>query len=129
MTNKSKQKHECKCCASFFPTKLLFKAHERKCVRMDIDNTISNSSSIRKRKLPSAVRFSLWNNTFGERVGFGTCYCCGREVTQQNFEAGHVQAKSKGGSDSLSNLRVLCRVCNNSMGSENLELFKTRYVF
>ena len=79
-----------------------------------------------KKKIPKATRMALWNRTFGERRGVGKCHCCGREVTQQAFECGHVVASSHGGSDALDNLRPLCAVCNRSMGAEDMTAFMAR---
>ena len=89
---------------------------------MDVDTCKSKNKS-----LPKAVRLALWNNTFGERQGVGTCCCCGRELTQQSFEAGHVQAASQGGSDTLDNLRPICGPCNRSMGNMNMNAYMTKY--
>ncbi len=57
----------------------------------------------------------------------GCCFCCSGQVTQHTFECGHVLPRSKGGSDMMDNLRVLCRACNRSMGSRDLLEFKTKY--
>ena len=81
----------------------------------------------KRKKLSQTVRFALWNNTFGERVGVGQCNCCSREVTQQSFEAGHVLSVAHGGSNALSNLKVICRACNASMGTTHLDEFKRLY--
>ena len=70
--------------------------------------------------MPSAVRVALWNAWHGSDSGTGSCFCCGTKVTQQDFEAGHVVAASKGGPCRVDNLRVLCRACNRSMGARNL---------
>lgn len=76
--------------------------------------------------IPKTVRVTLWNRTFGERNGVGHCHCCMREITQQNFECGHVIAVANGGSDTLDNLRPLCVMCNRSMGTENMDSFIKR---
>lgn len=77
--------------------------------------------------LPLAVRRAVWNQACGEDAGKGACFCCSGQVTQHTFECGHVQPRSKGGSDMLDNLRVLCRACNRSMGSRDLLEFKAKY--
>jgi len=115
--------HECPCCSVFFATKRLFNTHVKKCTQMDIE--VQQKKKL--KQIPSAVRFNLWNTTFGERCAFGPCHCCRREVTLQNFEAGHVVAKSQGGSDQISNLRVICRPCNRSMGSMNMDAYIEAY--
>jgi len=58
------------------------------------------------------------------------CYCCKLEpITYGNFECGHNVAHANGGSDELSNLRPICRLCNSSMGTKNLEDFKQQQGF
>ena len=82
----------------------------------------------RKRpQLNAALRMTLWNETFGEKNGTGQCYCCNREITQQVFEAGHVIAVANGGSDHISNLKVVCKKCNLSMGKTNMLDFRMKY--
>lgn len=87
------------------------------------------SKPIRSRRssVPGAVRFALWNRWHGCESGTGSCFCCGCKVTQQDFEAGHVVAASRGGGCSVDNLRVLCRACNRSMGSRNLLDFRAEH--
>ena len=77
--------------------------------------------------LPSAVRLAVWNEAFGDDAGKGKCVCCSAAVTQQTFECGHVVPRAKGGTDATSNLRVVCRKCNRSMGTRNLFEFKAEY--
>ena len=44
-----------------------------------------------------------------------------------NFDCGHIVAASEGGEDIVKNLVPICRLCNLSMGKENLNNFKNRY--
>ena len=73
--------------------------------------------------IPKATRTAVWNRFFGVRTGVGTCQCCRREITQQDFECGHVIAASNGGAAVLGNLRPVCRTCNRSMGATNMDDF------
>jgi 5-methylcytosine-specific restriction endonuclease McrA len=43
------------------------------------------------------------------------------------FDAGHIIAVTNGGSDNLDNLAPVCGTCNKSMGTQNLQDFKTVY--
>jgi hypothetical protein len=45
---------------------------------------------------------------------------CGGWVSQLKFECGHVIPVSKGGENTLENLRPVCNQCNKSMGTTNL---------
>ena len=78
----------------------------------------------RRKPLNYATRMSVWNVTFGEDIAFGQCYCCKRKVTQQDFEAGHVISVANKGSDHITNLRVVCRKCNLSMGVQDMNVFR-----
>ena len=56
--------------------------------------------------------------------------CCGiHEIKMNSFHCGHVLAVVNGGKTSVDNLRPICAACNLSMGTENLEDFKTRCGF
>lgn len=66
----------------------------------------------------------------GARNGIGYCWCCRSTIINTfDFEAGHVQARSKGGGDEIENLRPICGICNRSMGSENMIEFQKRNGF
>ena len=50
------------------------------------------------------------------------CLCCkANYITQHNFHCGHVVAEAKGGMLHVSNLRPICAVCNNSMGTTDMK--------
>ena len=88
---------------------------------------VNNSKSSKRRPIPRAVRFTVWNTYVGKSQGMGECCCCRAFVSQQDFECGHVLAASKGGSDDVANLRVLCHSCNSSMGSMHMDEFIRLY--
>ena len=76
-------------------------------------------------KLISKNRMS---NIFGEDIGKHLCYCCNKNwIRQNNFEAGHVIAECKGGKTNVDNLRPICRECNGSMGSKNMNEFMVEF--
>lgn len=77
--------------------------------------------------MPAAVRMAVWNTWHGVEKGTGDCFCCGGRVTQQDFECGHVVAAVHGGSNTVDNLRTLCRTCNRSMGDKDMLVFKRTY--
>lgn len=84
----------------------------------------SKMNHITKRyrpKITPKLRENVWNCKSTSQ----SCYCCGDEITVQNFECGHVIPVSLGGSTNLTNLRPICRQCNSSMGCQNLEEYKT----
>lgn len=86
----------------------------------------TSDSGVRRRPLSHAARMAVWNRWTegGMYAGSGPCHACGRLISQQEFECGHVVAVAHGGSDGLDNLRPLCRACNRSMGTKTLDEFK-----
>jgi 5-methylcytosine-specific restriction endonuclease McrA len=80
-----------------------------------------------RRSLPAAVRAAVWNTWNGRDAGTGPCQVCGFDISHQDFECGHVVAQSRGGRDTVDNLRPICRTCNRSMGADNLDDFKRQF--
>jgi hypothetical protein len=104
------------------------------CVLIEIQQTktmqtvqISPSTSKpcnKKKMITQAVRIVCWNTYIGEEVGKTLCLCCkSNNITQHNFHCGHVIAEAEGGTIHVNNLRPICAVCNNSMGTTNMILF------
>lgn len=80
-----------------------------------------STQSKKKKKITFSQRKNCWNEYIGKDVGTTKCLCCQRtDISQLDFECGHVVAEAKGGSNSISNLRPICRSCNGSMGTENM---------
>lgn len=74
--------------------------------------------------LPQSTRFACWNKWIGRDLGVAKCWCCNEnEISQQCFEAGHVQAKKRGGKNTIENLRPICGFCNRTMGIKNMFQF------
>jgi len=91
------------------------------------DNEMENNKKITPRKsIPKSLRMELWKNFFGHRY-YGSCFVCKSQIKKDYFEAGHVTSVAEGGSDTLENLRPICKTCNLSMGTMNLNDFKKKY--
>ena len=71
----------------------------------------------RKKRIPKKIRNDCWKKYGDEKC----CWICSDKLDFSNFEAGHIEAKSKGGSDTIDNLRPICSQCNKSQGSENMK--------
>jgi len=81
----------------------------------------------RRRTIPKAVKNSVWAKYIGANKAEGKCYVCKRTIHITDFDLGHNKARSKGGSDNISNLRPICRTCNTSMGTQSIESFKAKH--
>jgi len=82
----------------------------------------------RKKSIPTKIRQMTWNKWIGEDIGKTKCLCCKEtEITQMNFQAGHVKAESKGGKTTVNNLRPICSKCNQSMGTMNMFAYMRKY--
>lgn len=80
--------------------------------------------AIKKKKIPSKIRQTIWNTYIGIQYGQGKCYCCDFEIiSQANFHCGHIISEKEGGSLDIDNLRPICGNCNSSMGIENMYVF------
>lgn len=72
-------------------------------------------------RIPTNTRNNVWTKYNGQKDR-GYCYACGCIINRYNagWHCSHVIAHSKGGSNSVDNLRPCCRTCNLSMGDQNL---------
>lgn len=89
----------------------------------DISKCSEISKKYTKKGVPKALRTRLWKETFGDTL-IGTCYVCDRVLEFDNFDAGHIVAEANGGETTISNLRVVCKPCNQSCSTKNLDEFK-----
>jgi hypothetical protein len=82
----------------------------------------------RKAKIPAAVRKIVWNTYIGKDKNVGKCLCCDAEdISNINFECGHIKSEKNGGEVNIENLRPICGHCNKSIGSKNMDEFMTLY--
>jgi 5-methylcytosine-specific restriction enzyme A len=81
--------------------------------------TVKPAETEKRRNLEN-LRIPLWEMRFGKKENMGKCYLCGRELKISEYHISHIEPHSKGGSDDISNLEVLCSQCNLQMGNTNL---------
>ena len=56
------------------------------------------------------------------------CVCCNIEsISLANFDCGHIISEKHGGKITLDNLRPICRLCNLSMKTKNMNDFMDDY--
>lgn len=70
-----------------------------------------NENHLQRKQMKRMV----WKSTFGETQTSCKVKGCKEKISWWTFEAGHDLAEAKGGKIELSNLRPICRGCNNSM--------------
>jgi hypothetical protein len=84
----------------------------------------------RKKTIPKVVKDLSWNKWIGENVARHKCLCCEtNDISMSSFHCGHIIAEANGGLMSVENLRPICKACNLSMGTENMNDFKRRCGF
>lgn len=82
-----------------------------------------------KEKIPASVKNTLWSLYFPNTLQ-GNCQCCKTEViSKNNFDCGHIISEKEGGEVKLDNLKPVCRSCNSSMSTMNMNDFMKKYGF
>jgi 5-methylcytosine-specific restriction endonuclease McrA len=76
-------------------------------------------------QIPLRMRQLVWERDFGRQIT-GQCYACAAVIKRTAFDCGHVQSTYDGGQITVDNLRPVCRTCNRSSGTMNLDEFKRR---
>jgi len=90
-------------------------------------NPPQKKSYYKKKSIPAALKNIVWRKYFNNTID-GICVCCKIEsISYGNFDCGHVVAEKNGGLLELSNLRPICRKCNTSMGTKNMDEFIKEY--
>jgi hypothetical protein len=89
------------------------------------NNTTTTNTATINNTINKAIRKLVWHYWIGQERGIAKCWCCNvTDISPFEFECGHVQARSKGGLDTVENLRPICGLCNRSMGNKNLIEFQ-----
>ena len=89
---------------------------------------VTNKSKKKKEKIPAAVRKIVWNTYIGKDNNVGKCLCCSAEdISNTNFECGHIKSEKNGGEVNIENLRPICGHCNKSISGNNMDEFMDRY--
>lgn len=94
-----------------------------------LDETESINKKIKSEAgIKQAIRKLVWFKYVGSDKPTTKCYCCNvTPITFFDFECGHVMAKSKGGKNTVENLRPICGLCNRSMGSQHMFEFQEEH--
>lgn len=101
---------------------------KKQCVREKYKNQKTKNGNTKKQHIPKKLKNMIWDKYIGKEKGVGLCYCCSEEIDSKNFEAGHIIPEAKGGPTNIYNLRPICSCCNKSMGTQNMDEFKEKYM-
>lgn len=90
------------------------------------EHFVQQNNYYNRKSIPKSVRNQIWRDRFGDQF-YGRCDVCKNTIRRDNFEAGHIISAKDGGEDTIDNLKPICRTCNRSMGTQNLEDFKREF--
>lgn len=74
-----------------------------------------NQSKIKKRRRSLKQNKKIFNHLMG-KYKFKCCHC--EENDESKLTIDHIKPVSKGGSDDIHNLQILCRSCNSRKGAK-----------
>jgi 5-methylcytosine-specific restriction endonuclease McrA len=99
---------------------------EREPRREYFNRCLTQISSITERALPlddrqisKSLKKLVWAKCVDEM-----CAICEDEITEKEFEAGHIVARALGGQVNIENLIPICFECNRGMGTRNAYEYK-----
>jgi hypothetical protein len=126
---------QCHNCFEIFMNHWSKSRHLKKCLpHVDIPEEVIEEPTpeqvdiYKKKCIPQSVRITVWDTYIGISIGQTHCYVCKTNLINQfNFHCGHVIAEKNGGSCEITNLRPICKSCNSSMRTTNLEDYKLKY--
>lgn len=95
---------------------------------MDTKEKKDNVIKPQRKSIPKKIKEMTWNKWIGKEKGTEKCVCCNdKEISQLDFECGHIISVNDGGHDEVDNLRPICKSCNRSMGTQNMKEFIQTY--
>jgi hypothetical protein len=88
----------------------------------------STLEAAKKQQIPKHIKKLVWNEYIGAIYAEAKCVCCQRETIHiTSFHCGHVIPESKGGAQTIENLRPICLHCNLAMGTTDMNEFCMRF--
>ena len=76
------------------------------------------------KTIPLSLKKAVWERWMGMGEGEAKCPVCKVTMIYQiSFHCGHIVAKSRGGLNTVDNLKPICQSCNSSMGNQNMDDF------
>jgi hypothetical protein len=120
---------ECPSCHNIFASRQSKSYHLKSCIPPPpAPSSLPSQEPYKKKQIPQSVRIAVWDTYIGRSIGETRCTVCNNsKISQFNFHCGHIIAEKNGGTISIENLRPICKSCNSSMRTTNLEEFKQYY--
>ncbi len=88
---------------------------------------MANKNGQLRKGIPRRIRDAVWKR-YNPPTLIGKCYACGEQLSYFDFEIGHNRARTKKGSDKITNLRPICSGCNKAIGNRGtIEAFRKRF--
>jgi hypothetical protein len=87
------------------------------------ENLNHSSNKIKRNYIPQVIRDKIWEK-YNNNLTKGKCYCCEKDIKNNDHECGHIISLKNGGSNDIDNFAPICRMCNLDMGIMNLEEYK-----
>lgn len=85
-------------------------------------------SKVKRKKIPTKLKNDIWDKNVGYDIVSACCICCKNTIIKnRDFDAGHIKSIKNGGLDTFDNLLPICRGCNCSMGSTNMDQYIKEY--
>lgn len=121
---------ECHHCHKVFNNYASKSKHLKKCIPPPepINEVIEEPIKYKKTSIPQSLRKAVWNTYIGREIGETKCPVCKNSIISPfEFHCGHIVAEIKGGKTCLENLRPICKSCNSSMKTFNLETYQKQF--
>jgi hypothetical protein len=98
-----------------------FKHHSKS--QSEVIFSVESGQKRKRSTIPKILREQVWG-TYINTLKSDCLICADKTITAFDFECGHVDAD---GLVSIDNLRPICRLCNSSMGRQNMKEFAETY--
>ncbi len=87
--------------------------------------TLENAG--KRKKFSKIDRKTIYVQYFGSWKEDGQCQICKSTIDYENFDMGHIKSVKNGGSNLLENIKPLCKTCNTSLGSLNIDDYMKKH--
>jgi hypothetical protein len=81
---------------------------------IQFESITERAQAIDDRAISPKLRKAVWKKCKNKK-----CNICCDDITDKNFEAGHITSRALGGQTELNNLIAICFACNRGMGIRN----------